>query len=96
MSFSCLDMEAKSVSFLAALWGFICISRFSAISKSSIKSFGRLCCRCFRSTLVKLVPSCSSKSFEREKPGGVMSAACGFSRKILSSSFLYQFFSYPD
>ena len=50
-----------------------------------MKSFGRFCCMYSRSTLVKVVPSVFSKSLESEKPGGMMSAASGFSRKILSS-----------
>jgi len=34
---------------------------------------------------VKLVPSVFSKSFERDAPGGVISVASGFLRKVLSS-----------
>jgi len=65
--------------------GFVCISRFSAISRSSMKSFGRFCCRYSRSTFVKVVPNVFSKSFERDKPGGMMRAAPGFFRKVLFS-----------
>ena len=50
-----------------------------------MKSFERFCCRCSRSTLVKLVPNVFSKSFERDKPGGMMRAASGFFRKVLFS-----------
>jgi len=76
-----------SVSFLAVLLGFVCISMFSAISRSSMKIFGRFCCRCSMSVFVKLFPVVFSNSFERERPGGMMSAASGFFRKILFSCF---------
>ena len=49
-----------------------------------MKSFGRFCCRYSRPTLAKLVPKVFSKSFERDRPGGMMSIASGFVRKILS------------
>jgi len=58
---------------------------FSAISRSSMKSLGSFCCRALRSICVKLVPSVFSKSFERDAPGGVISVASGFLRKVLSS-----------
>jgi len=40
------------------------ISRFSAISRFSIKSLGRFCCRFFRSVLIKVVPSDFSSSLD--------------------------------
>jgi len=62
------------------------ISRFSAISRSSMKSFGRLFSSWSRFNLVKLVPSVSSKRFARDTPGAVRHIPIGFFRKIFSSA----------
>ena len=75
--------EIESVISLVSLYS-VSISMFSAISRSSIKSFGRFCCRYSRSTLVRFVPNVFSKSFERDRPGGVMRVASGFFRKVFS------------
>jgi len=85
ISFFSWVTDAESAIFLATLCGSIRISRSSAISRSSMKSFGRFCCRYSMFTTMKVLPSVFSKSFESAMPGGVMSAASGFFRKVLSS-----------
>jgi len=62
------------------------ISKFSAISRSSMKSLGRLFCRYVMSVLMKSVPISFSNRFVRPSPGGVMHIPLGFSRKIFSSA----------
>ena len=61
------------------------ISRVSAISRSSMKSFGRFFSRYCMFCLVKDVPSFSSYRFVRASPGGVRNIPSGFVEKIFSS-----------
>ena len=60
------------------------ISKFSAISRFSMKSLGRLFCRYVMSVVKKLVLSSFSNRFVRASPGGVMHIPLGFFKKVFS------------
>ena len=75
-----------SVIFTCMMLFSLSISKFSAISRSSMKSLGRLFCRYVMSVVKKLVLSSFSNRFVRPSPGGVMHIPLGFSRKVFSSA----------